>query len=207
EYSLDQELILTEFLTPVYLPPEPENKASELAPEITKFGHVYSRRPVDRDIVEMEACEAKPDSIPSTDSSLDDPSPQEEIDLQKNMNKDEDEELPIALRKGTRSCTQHPISNFISYSKLSKNYKCFISSLSVSVIPRNVAEAQQDLRWKHAMSDEMDALKKNETWEVVDIPDMAHLVGSKWIFNIKYTSEGSVERFKARLVAKGFSQK
>ena len=25
--------------------------------------------------------------------------------------------LPIALRKGTRSCTQHPISQFVSYEK------------------------------------------------------------------------------------------
>ena len=30
-----------------------------------------------------------------------------------------DLDMPIALRKGVRSCTQHPISNFISYNKLS----------------------------------------------------------------------------------------
>lgn len=27
--------------------------------------------------------------------------------------------LPIAVRKGVRNCTQHPISHFVSYSKLS----------------------------------------------------------------------------------------
>ena len=29
-----------------------------------------------------------------------------------------DLDLPIAIWKGVRSCTQHPISNFVSYSKL-----------------------------------------------------------------------------------------
>ncbi|XP_049936825.1 retrovirus-related Pol polyprotein from transposon RE2 isoform X2 [Nymphaea colorata] len=50
-------------------------------------------------------------------------------------------------------------------------------------------------------------LGKNDTWEVVDIPKGTHLVGSKWVFNVKYKPDGTVERYKARLVAKGFSQK
>ena len=33
------------------------------------------------------------------------------------------------------------------------------------------------------------------------------MVGSKWIYKIKHTVDGSVEKFKARFVAKGLSQK
>ncbi|CAM8981551.1 unnamed protein product [Rhodiola kirilowii] len=35
------------------------------------------------------------------------------------------------------------------------------------------------------MKDEMDSLWKNKTWEIVDMPHKARLVGSKWIFTRK----------------------
>ena len=52
----------------------------------------------------------------------------------------------------------------------------------------------------------MNALKKNGTWEVVDLPREKKVVGCKWVFTIKSKADGSVERYKARLVAKGFTQ-
>ena len=33
--------------------------------------------------------------------------------------------LPIALRKGTRACTHHPISHFVSYDRLSPSFRAF----------------------------------------------------------------------------------
>lgn len=33
-----------------------------------------------------------------------------------------------------------------------------------------------------------------------------NIVGSKWVFKIKWNPDGSIERYKARLVAQGFSQ-
>lgn len=33
-----------------------------------------------------------------------------------------------------------------------------------------------------------------------------HVVGSKWIFKVKYKPDGTIERHKARLVAQGFTQ-
>nr|KYP58512.1 hypothetical protein KK1_013922 [Cajanus cajan] len=50
----------------------------------------------------------------------------------------DDIDIPIALRKGVRSCTQHPIEKYVSYGKLSKGYRSFVAALDSTNIPRNV---------------------------------------------------------------------
>ena len=47
----------------------------------------------------------------------------------------------------------------------------------------------------------------NDVWEVVPRPQDRSVVGSRWIYNIKYAADGSVEKFKARFVPKGYAQK
>lgn len=115
-------------------------------------------------------------------------------------------DLPIALRKGTRTCTMHPISRFVSYKKLSPTYSAFITNLSESEIPRDVHEALKKPGWKEAVLEEMKALKENHTWDLTELPTRKKAVGCKWIFTIKYNSDGSLNRYKARLVAQGFTQ-
>ena len=56
------------------------------------------------------------------------------------------------------------------------------------------------------MKEELDALSKNHTWDLVTLPLGKSVVGCKWIYKIKTHSDGFVERYKARLVAKGFTQ-
>ena len=115
-------------------------------------------------------------------------------------------DLPIALRKGVRSCTKYPLSNFVSYKNVSSPYLSFISQVSSVVIPNNVQEALNVLEWKEAIFEEVKALEKNATWETVDLPHGKTIVGCKWVFTVKYNSDGSLERYKARLVTKGFTQ-
>ena len=47
----------------------------------------------------------------------------------------------------------------------------------------------------------------NDVWEVVPRPQDRSVVGSRWIYKIKYAADDIVEKYKARFVAKGFSQK
>ncbi|CAN1132933.1 Retrovirus-related Pol polyprotein from transposon TNT 1-94 [Linum perenne] len=119
---------------------------------------------------------------------------------------DADLDIPIAIRKGVRSCTQHPIGRHVGYERLSENFKVFITSLDNTKVPKNIQEALQEPKWKQAVIDELQALEKNNTWDIVKLPPDKRTVDCKWIFTIKYNSDGTIERFKARLVARGFTQ-
>ena len=56
------------------------------------------------------------------------------------------------------------------------------------------------------MNDEINALKKNKTFEVVDKPIGRIIVGSKWVFKTKRNADGTLERYRARAVAERLSQ-
>ncbi|GJS17585.1 retrovirus-related pol polyprotein from transposon TNT 1-94 [Tanacetum coccineum] len=63
-----------------------------------------------------------------------------------------------------------------------------------------------NIQWMAARHNEMEALKQNCTWTLVPRPSASNIVGSKWVYRIKYHADGMVERFKARVVAQGFTQ-
>lgn len=52
----------------------------------------------------------------------------------------------------------------------------------------------------------MKALQKNSTWEMVELPQGKKIVLCKWLFSIKYKSNGTIDRYKAKLVAKEYTQ-
>lgn len=70
-------------------------------------------------------------------------------------------DIPIAQRKGIRSCTKHQLSNFVSY--LSHSYYSFVSKLDTVSILNNVQETLEIPEWREAVSEEMRALEKNST--------------------------------------------
>ena len=120
-----------------------------------------------------------------------------------------DLDLPIVVRKGTRECTNRPLYSllhYVSLKQLSPAHKNFIVSLNTTIIPNTVSETLTKREWKDAMREEMSALEKNKTWEIVERPKGKSIVDCKWIFTLKYKADGSLERHKARLVAKGYTQ-
>jgi hypothetical protein len=102
--------------------------------------------------------------------------------------------------------SKYPIANYVSTQGLSKPLKAFTQTLSSYHIPSSVEEALSDPEWAQAMQEELEALKKNNTWKLVPLPEGKKIVGCKWVFSIKYKADGSIDRYKARLVAKGFTQ-
>ena len=61
-------------------------------------------------------------------------------------------------------------------------------------------------KWISAMEEELESMKVNHVWELVDLPMGRRAIGNKWVLKIKHKADGSIERYKARLVAKGFTQ-
>ena len=55
----------------------------------------------------------------------------------------EDLDLPIAVRKGKRSCTKHPISNYVSHSRLCSSFKVMTENMEKTEIPKNIQEAMK----------------------------------------------------------------
>ena len=56
------------------------------------------------------------------------------------------------------------------------------------------------------MNEEMEALCKNETWDLVPHTPHKKAIGCRWIYKVKHNADGSVNRLKAPLVAKGYAQ-
>jgi hypothetical protein len=56
------------------------------------------------------------------------------------------------------------------------------------------------------MEEELEALHRNQTWELVPRTPVMHVIGSKWVLKTKLKPDGSLDRLKARLVAKGYHQ-
>lgn len=73
--------------------------------------------------------------------------------------------------------------------------------------PWDFKEAIQEQVWIDACEAEIDSIVRNNTWELVELPEGAKAIGLKWVFKIKRNSDGTTNKHKSRLVAKGYIQR
>lgn len=57
------------------------------------------------------------------------------------------------------------------------------------------------------MNEEINAIERNQTWELVDPPTSKQPIDVKWVFKLKLKPDVSIEKYKARMVARGFLQR
>nr|GEX15513.1 ribonuclease H-like domain-containing protein [Tanacetum cinerariifolium] len=115
--------------------------------------------------------------------------------------------VAAAGQKGRQFTTPCPLFKLIiNDSKKTYNTTSATLIYAVMIQDRNISQGQPDLR-RSTMNNEIEALNRNNTWTVYDLHVKRKVVGSKWLWKIKYKSTGEIKRYKARVVAKGFSQR
>ena len=85
------------------------------------------------------------------------------------------------------------------------------SAFSAEVVPepttmREALSSPESERWHESTQAEFDSLKDHDNWDLCELLPGRKLIGSKWVFKVKYGESGKIDRFKCRVVAQGFSQ-
>ncbi|XP_075109129.1 uncharacterized protein LOC142180922 [Nicotiana tabacum] len=106
----------------------------------------------------------------------------------------------------TKAASRYPLEEYLSHQALLASSQIYLSKFIATKEPLSYEEAMTKPRWIEAMDQELNALKKNGTWSLVDLPKGKVPIRCKWVFKIKYKESGEIERFKARLVTKGYDQ-
>ncbi|XP_022899289.1 uncharacterized protein LOC111412586 [Olea europaea var. sylvestris] len=107
----------------------------------------------------------------------------------------------LSLRKSTRKSM--PKRHFKIEGKV------FLVSPANSEEPSSVQEALScpaKEKWKNAMEEEMESMKSNQVWDLVDLPSGRKAIGNKCVLKIKRRVDGIIERYKTHLVAKDYTQ-
>jgi hypothetical protein len=100
----------------------------------------------------------------------------------------------------------HYVISSYSRRKPAKHAK---SAHLADVDPRTYKEAMSRpdvAEWEVACQAEMRSFKHMHIYEVAPRPKNKNIVGSKWVFHIKWGPNGAILKYKARVVTQGFTQ-
>ncbi|KAH9654151.1 hypothetical protein KPL70_027652 [Citrus sinensis] len=107
---------------------------------------------------------------------------------------------------------------FLGYADRVKGYRLWDPTAHEIIISRDVIFIENQLQRRdeddssvkeksETIPEEIEALHKNKTWELVPLPHGRKAIGNKWVYKIKRDGNDQVERYRARLVVKGYAQK
>jgi hypothetical protein len=88
-------------------------------------------------------------------------------------------QTPIRLQNYATYKIRYSIENFISYDNVTPEYKVFLASIENHKELNNFEETVNQPIWCEAMREELDALEKNNTWKIMQLPQGKKFVGCK----------------------------
>ena len=65
--------------------------------------------------------------------------------------------------------------------------------------PIHYEEAIKEEKWIQEMDEEIDAIEKNQTWELMSLPQGKDVIGVKWVYKKKLNANENVEKYKQGL--------
>lgn len=86
------------------------------------------------------------------------------------------------------------------------NYCYRAESVHVPKMYEETVRSPESDLWKEAMNEEMNSLKKKNTFDEIKLPHGNTLVGGRWVFAWKCGLSGEGIIYKAQYVAKGYTQ-
>ena len=154
-------------------------------------------------IVEIQQVENDNEEIPQAVDDLVDQVVHEDVEQQVEQHVPQ-EDVDTILRRSTRARKSAIPSDYVVYLQES-DY-----NIGAENDPESFSQAmscKESELWYNAMKEEMNSMKNNDVWNLVELPNGARPIGCKWVYKTKKDSLGNIERYKARLVAKGFTQR
>lgn len=130
----------------------------------------------------------------------------EEIKTKSTLETENNEGSPQVSPPSSPSASSGSSSSFTSPKKMKSLADIYTRCNFYVLEPENFEHAIKDKAWRKAMQEAINVIEKNKTWQLVERPINKEIIGVKWVYRVKYNSDGSVRRNKARLVAKDYSQ-
>lgn len=125
-------------------------------------------------------------------------------------NEDGDDKSPASLpRRSARLQAALRAAVFPSISDDPEATLASAHSEAIGVDPQTYQQAMRDphaTEWTAAIQDEIQWLESRDSWDFVNLPAGANIVGPRWVFRTKRNANNAVTSYRARLVAQGYSQ-
>ena len=163
------------------------------------------------DEIDVQAVESQENEDDEFEDSSENPGLKENQDYsqkdsdQRNALPERNQDTDITLRRSQRE--RNLPGKFIDFFT---SYSADASSNFITDVPENFKDIfgrSDEDKWLKSIDEELQSMKENNVWKIVDLPKGAKQLNSKWVFRIKLDENGNPARYKARLVAKGFMQK
>jgi hypothetical protein len=113
---------------------------------------------------------------------------------------------PVEVSSSIDSSPEQPIRRGHRFRRPPDCYSLSAFTTTTLSEPATYRNAILHLECQHAMTEEIAALKRTDTCDLMPCPSRVCPITCKWVYKVKTCSNGSLERYKACLVARGFQQ-